>query len=74
MRDTPDACDRCGVPAGLHWTADGGLWWDAVASCWRGRMALPDLTRVPIGLECVTIRQANLWDFVCQNCERSVKR
>lgn len=68
-------CDRCGVPTGLHWTADNGLWWDEEASCWRwrGAMAVPDLTRVKVGRECVTIRQANLWEFLCQECEGRVR-
>ena len=68
-------CDRCGVSPGLRWIAGNGLWYDEVADCWRWlrRVAFPDLARVRFGRECVVVRQVNLWDCLCANCERRTK-
>ena len=68
-------CTVCGIEAGMHYRADGGLWYDAEFDCWRWKIyrAWPDLTCVPFGLECVTVRQAGLFDSLCNDCERSVK-
>jgi len=64
-------CDRCGVPAGLRWLTNNGLWFDEDSNCWRWRTApaYPDLTQVRVWQEHVTIRQANLWEFLCTDCE-----
>ncbi len=65
-------CDRCGVPAGLRWLTENGLWFDEEAGVWRwrGAIAFPDLTQVRVWQEPVTVRQVNLWEFLCTECER----